>query len=343
MAFIDEIDIVVKGGDGGRGAVSFRREKFVSKGGPDGGDGGKGGDVYIEVAPNISTLSHLKGRRIFEAGSGKNGRPKKMTGANGANITIYVPRGTIIRQRKGGKVIAELMEYGDKFLLAKGGRGGRGNSSFATATMRAPRISENGAKGQIREYYLELRLIADVGLVGLPNAGKSTLLSNLTRATPKIADYPFTTIYPNLGVVWMSDYEHFIIADLPGLMEDSHKEVGLGERFLKHIERSGLICLVIDMAPNEGEVEPVKAIKILLSELESYKSGLSRRARIIVANKMDLKRAEENLKFLRESDVVSNLIIVPISALYKTGLDNFKNVVYNYIRYIDERTEDTGL
>jgi len=343
MVFIDELNITVKGGDGGKGAVSFRREKYISRGGPDGGDGGKGGDVYIEAKGGLSTLFHLKGRSIFEATKAKNGKPKKMTGASGSDLTICVPRGTIIRRKKGGHILAELLEFGDRFLLAKGGKGGRGNARFATATMRAPRFAEDGVRGQVLEYYLELRLIADVGLVGLPNSGKSTLLSALTRATPKIAPYPFTTLSPNLGVVWVDGIEHFVIADLPGLIEDAHKGVGLGERFLKHIEKSGLICLVIDMAPNEGETEPVKAVEILFKELESYSAKLLERTKIILANKMDLQSAEKNLILLRETDFANHLQIIPLSALYGTGLDNFKNVVYNYIRGINERTEDTGI
>jgi GTP-binding protein len=343
MAFIDELNITVRGGDGGKGAVSFRREKFIARGGPDGGDGGKGGDIYIETKGGLSTLLHLKGRNIFEAQKGKDGRPKKMTGANGKDTVIYAPRGTIIRRKKGGRILAELMEFGDRFLLAKGGKGGRGNARFATPTMRAPKFAEEGGRGQTKEYYLELRLIADVGLVGLPNAGKSTLLSVLTRATPKIAPYPFTTISPNLGVVWVDGIEHFIIADLPGLIEDAHKGVGLGERFLKHITRSGLICLVIDISPPEGGVAPVRAIEILLEELDNYSQGLSNNAKIIIATKMDLPGACENLKILKEDRIREELEIVAVSGLTKEGVANLKNKMYNYIKEINERSKDTGI
>ncbi|RLC42247.1 MAG: GTPase ObgE [Candidatus Coatesbacteria bacterium] len=334
--FIDELIITVKGGDGGDGVVSFRREKFVPRGGPDGGDGGKGGDVYFEARSGISTLFHLKGKNLFEAERGKHGKGKKMTGAGGNDLIIPVPRGTVVRRRRGGKVIAELNEYGDRFLAARGGRGGRGNVRFATPTHRAPRYAERGAKGQVREYYLELRLIADVGLVGLPNAGKSTLLSSLTRARPKIASYPFTTLSPNLGVVWLDSVKNFVIADLPGLVEDASKGVGLGEGFLKHIERAGVICLVVDIAPGDEEVKPVRAVEILLGELERYRSNLSKRAKIIAANKMDLPDSGNGLMQLKGCELAEGIDIVPISALKREGLDNLKNRMYNYI--LDEGT-----
>ncbi len=323
--FIDEASILVKAGDGGRGCVSFRREKYVPKGGPDGGDGGKGGDVYIVATSSKNTLLDFHYKRIFKAERGEHGKGKDQHGKNGKDLFIYVPVGTVIKDPKTGEVLADLVEDGQMWLAAKGGRGGRGNARFVSPTRQAPRYAEEGEKGEERELRLELKLIADVGLVGLPNAGKSTLISVISDAKPKIADYPFTTLVPNLGVVKYKDLT-FVVADIPGLIEGAHRGAGLGIQFLKHIERTRLIVHLIDVSTLNRE-EPLKPYEVIRNELESFSKTLAEKEEIVVFNKIDLLSGEELKHFV---DIYKKHIKVPllsISAIRKDGINNLIRLI----------------
>ncbi len=284
--FIDRVKIYVKAGDGGRGCVSFRREKFVPKGGPDGGDGGRGGDVILEVDPHLSTLIDFKYKPHYRAPNGGHGKGKKMKGRDAPPLVLKVPPGTVVRDAETGDVIADLTKPGERFVLAKGGRGGRGNVHFVKPWRQAPRIAEPGEKGEEKVVILELKLIADVGLVGLPNAGKSTLLSRISEAKPAIADYPFTTLYPVLGVVRVGEYESFVVADIPGIIEGAHKGAGLGLEFLRHIERTRLVLQLVDLSGFEKD--PFEAFEIVDKEIKNYGAGLENKPRIVVGTKIDL-------------------------------------------------------
>ncbi len=284
--FIDRVKIHVKAGDGGRGCVSFRREKFVPKGGPDGGDGGRGGDIILEVDPNLSTLIDYKYKPHYRASNGGHGKGKKMKGKDAPPLVLRVPPGTVVRDAETGEIIADLTKAGERFVLAKGGRGGRGNVHFVKPWRQAPRIAEPGEEGEEKTVVLELKLIADVGLVGLPNAGKSTLLSRISEAKPAIADYPFTTLYPVLGVVRVGDGESFVVADIPGIIEGAHRGAGLGLEFLRHVERTKLILQLVDLSG--FEVDPFEAFDIVDREIKSYGAGLEKKPRIVVGTKIDL-------------------------------------------------------
>jgi len=286
--FFDEAKIYVKAGDGGNGCVSFRREKYVPLGGPDGGDGGKGGDVYLVANPHLNTLIHFKRRIHFKAQRGGHGKGKKQKGRQGDDLLIEVPPGTVIRDAETGEFIAELIEEGQKALVARGGQGGRGNAAFATPTNQAPRIAERGEPGQERWLYLELKLIADVGIVGVPNAGKSTLLAAVSAARPKIADYPFTTLEPHLGVVTLDDYTSFVMADIPGLIKGAHAGAGLGHEFLRHIERTRVIIHLLDGA----SADPLSDYESINEELALFDPKLARKPQLVVLNKMDLPQAQ---------------------------------------------------
>ncbi|WP_048600459.1 GTPase ObgE [Rubeoparvulum massiliense] len=316
--FVDIVKIYVKGGDGGNGMVAFRREKFVPMGGPAGGDGGKGGDVIFEVDEGMHTLMDFRYQRHFKAERGEHGRSKNQFGRNAEDMIVKVPSGTIVTDLDSGELIADLTEHGQRALIAKGGRGGRGNSRFATSRHPAPEIAEKGEPGQERNIQLEMKLIADVGLVGFPSVGKSTLLSVVTSAKPKIADYPFTTLTPNLGVVDVGDGRSFVLADLPGLIEGAHQGAGLGHQFLRHVERTRLLVHVIDMAAVEGR-DPYEDFVKIEEELYQYHQGLADRPQIIVANKMDIPEAEENLQRFKEQ-LDRDLPIIPISAVTREGL-----------------------
>ncbi|TKJ39725.1 GTPase ObgE [candidate division LCP-89 bacterium B3_LCP] len=283
--FIDQVKIYLKAGDGGAGALSFRREKFVPKGGPDGGDGGHGGCIYFRVDPSVHTLMDFRYRQHFKGQSGRHGLGSNKTGRSGEDLYIPVPPGTIVKQLDSGKILADLVDDGQIFLVAEGGRGGRGNARFATSTNRAPRKFETGKPGDELKVELELKLIADVGLVGLPNAGKSTLLSRVSNARPKIADYPFTTLEPYLGIVSAGEYRSFVMADLPGLIEGAHQGKGLGHRFLKHIERTRILLFLID----SSIPETADAVQTLEDELAQFNSDLLRRPRVVALSKSDLK------------------------------------------------------
>ena len=284
MSFVDEAKFYVKGGDGGNGCVSFRREKYVPKGGPNGGDGGKGGSVYIRATRQVQSLIDFKYRSHFKAGRGDHGQGKDKHGANGSDLVIEVPTGSVIKEVDSGKILADLTDEGQEFLAARGGKGGLGNTHFASGSNRTPRIATDGKPGTDRWLRIELKLIADIGLVGLPNAGKSSLLANLSAANPKIGDYPFTTLEPQLGVLKEKYCVPYIIADIPGLIEDAHKGVGLGHAFLKHIERTCIILHVVDIS----EDNHLTNYLVLENELTKYKEGLVDRVKIIVLNKIDL-------------------------------------------------------
>ena len=292
--FVDYAKIVIKSGDGGDGTATFRREKYVAAGGPDGGDGGKGGDVYFAVDPNSNTLIDFRYTKKFKAENGQNGSGSHKFGKSGQDCIIKVPLGTIVRDAETNKVIMDLSEEGQKELILKGGRGGKGNSHFATSTRQAPRFAIDGEKGKEKEIILELKLLADVGLVGFPNVGKSTILSRVTKATPKIADYHFTTIDPNLGVVKTKYGDSFVLADIPGIIEGASEGIGLGTQFLRHVERTRLLLHVIDIAGTEGR-NPVEDFYKINDELKKYSEKLANRKQIIVANKIDSMQAFEFL------------------------------------------------
>lgn len=316
--FVDQVKIYVRGGDGGNGMVAFRREKYVPKGGPAGGDGGKGADVIFEVEEGLRTLMDFRYNRHFKAPRGEHGMSKNQHGKNAKDMVVKVPPGTVVTDAETNVVIADLTEHGQRAVIAKGGRGGRGNSRFATPANPAPELSEHGEPGFEREVVLELKLLADVGLVGFPSVGKSTLLSVVSSAKPKIAEYHFTTIVPNLGMIETDDGRSFVMADLPGLIEGAHSGVGLGHQFLRHIERTRVIIHVIDMAAVEGR-DPYNDYVTINRELEEYNLRLTERPQIIVANKMDMPDAEENLAEFKKR-LTDDHQIFPISALTKKGL-----------------------
>lgn len=316
--FVDQVKIYVKGGDGGNGMVAFRREKYVPKGGPAGGDGGKGADVIFEVEEGLRTLMDFRYNRHFKAQRGEHGMSKNQHGKNAKDMIVKVPPGTVVTDAETNAVIADLTEHGQRACIARGGRGGRGNTRFATPANPAPELSEHGEPGQEREVVLELKLLADVGLVGFPSVGKSTLLSVVSSAKPKIAEYHFTTLVPNLGMVETEDGRSFVMADLPGLIEGAHSGVGLGHQFLRHIERTRVIVHVIDMAAVEGR-DPYEDYTTINRELEEYNLRLTERPQIIVANKMDMPGAEENLAEFKNRLTEAHPIF-PISALTRKGL-----------------------
>lgn len=291
MHFIDEATITVRSGDGGRGCVSFRREKFVPRGGPDGGDGGNGGSVLIEVSPNLSTLLDFRYRNLFKAARGRHGMGKNMHGKGAPDRQIAVPPGTIITDADTGEILADLTRPGETLLVAKGGRGGRGNSAFTSSVNQAPDQAEPGRPGRERRLRLELKLIAEIGLIGLPNAGKSTLISRISRAHPKIADYPFTTLSPVLGVVSHRD-EEIVVADLPGLIEGAHRGAGLGHRFLRHAERTGGLIHLLDASQHSDGI--VAAYRTIRDEMEKFGPELAARPTLLAFTKMDLTGAREN-------------------------------------------------
>ncbi|EAF3627144.1 GTPase ObgE [Listeria monocytogenes] len=316
--FVDQVKIYVKAGNGGDGMVAFRREKFVPNGGPAGGDGGKGADVVFVVDEGLRTLVDFRFKRIFKAEHGEHGMSKSMHGRGAEDLVVKVPQGTIVKDIDTGEIIADLVAHGQRAVIAKAGRGGRGNKRFATPANPAPELSENGEPGQERNVQLELKVLADVGLVGFPSVGKSTLLSVVSAARPKIAAYHFTTIVPNLGMVDAGDGRSFVMADLPGLIEGASQGVGLGHQFLRHIERTRVIVHVIDMSGSEGRV-PYDDYMAINNELEQYNLRLMERPQIIVANKMDMPDAEENLNEFK-TKIAEDIPVFPISAVTKTGL-----------------------
>ncbi len=317
--FTDYVKILVKSGKGGDGAITFRREKYVAAGGPDGGDGGNGGSVYFQVDPDTNTLLDFRFKKKFKAEDGSNGSGNHCYGKSGEDLYIKVPRGTIIKDAETGKVVADLSEPNQVELVLPGGRGGKGNSHFATATRQAPHFAQDGEKGIEKEFILELKLLADVGLLGFPNVGKSTFLSVVTSAKPKIADYHFTTIIPNLGVVKTEYGDSFVIADIPGIIEGASQGVGLGIQFLRHVERTRLLLHVIDVSETEGR-SPKEDFYIINKELKEYSEKLSKRKQIIVANKVDAVQDNNRIKELEEVAKKENMELYKISAATGQGV-----------------------
>lgn len=313
--FYDQAKIFVQSGEGGDGCVAFRREKYVPHGGPAGGDGGKGGDVTLMVSAHLNTLYRFSRQRHFKAERGQHGRGKNQTGANGEEMIVEVPPGTVVRDAGTGELLADLTEPGQRFVAAHGGRGGRGNARFATATNQAPRMAERGEPGQERWLELELKLLADVGLVGLPNAGKSTLLAAVSAARPKIADYPFTTLQPNLGVVVLDDFTSMVLADIPGLIEGASLGAGLGHEFLRHIERTRLLIHLLDGA---GE-DPLEAFDAINAELAAFDEQLAAKPQIVAFNKMDLDRAQDVWPLVRDELRDRGYEALAISGLTRIG------------------------
>ena len=324
--FTDYVKITAKAGNGGNGAISFRREKYVAAGGPDGGDGGKGGDIYFEVDPDSNTLIDFRYKKKFKAENGKNGEGAHKYGKSGEDLYIKVPIGTIVRDAETNKVLADLSNPGQKALILSGGRGGKGNSHFATSTRQAPRFAQDGEKGEEKELILELKLLADVGLIGFPNVGKSTFLSMTTSATPKIADYHFTTLEPNLGVVKTDYGDSFVIADIPGIIEGASEGTGLGIQFLRHIERTRLLLHVIDVSGSEGR-DPVQDFYTINEELKKYSEKLSKRKQVIVANKIDVMQDEKLYKNLEKVAKENNMDIFKISAATGEGISELMKYV----------------
>lgn len=314
--FFDKAEIYVKGGDGGNGCVSFRRQKYVPHGGPDGGNGGKGGDVYLVATSHLNTLVKFKKRSHFKAENGTHGKGKNQTGRQGEDLLIEVPQGTVVRDSETGELLADLTEEGQKVLVARGGRGGRGNAAFATSTQQAPRLAERGEPGEERWLDLELKLIADVGIVGAPNAGKSTLLTAVSAARPKIADYPFTTLQPNLGVVSLDDTTSFVMADIPGLIEGAHRGRGLGHEFLRHIERTRLLIHLL----NGAAADPLVEYEDINHELVLFSDKLAAKPQLVVLNKMDLAQARRIWASVKEAMTEQGQEAISISALTGEGV-----------------------
>ncbi len=293
MKFVDEATVRVRAGNGGHGCLSFRREKFVERGGPDGGDGGHGGDVYLVADDSINTLADFRVARKYRAESGEGGAGRNMTGKSGEDLEVRVPRGTIIHDVDTGELIGDLTDAGQRLKVVEGGRGGQGNTRFKSSTNRAPRKITQGTPGEARHLKLELKLLADVGLVGLPNAGKSTLIRSMSAAKPKVADYPFTTLHPNLGVVAVGPFQSFVMADVPGLIEGAAEGAGLGIQFLKHLQRTRLLLHLIDIAPLDTDADPADAFRSIEAELHKYSADLTEKPRWLVINKTDLLAADD--------------------------------------------------
>jgi len=317
--FVDEIDIFVRGGDGGAGCVSFRREKYVPRGGPDGGDGGDGGSVWLEADPALTTLLDYHYKRHYHAERGQHGEGSNRSGASGDDLVLRVPLGTLVTDRDSGEALGDLTRPGERVLMARGARGGRGNARFASSTNRAPRRADLGRSGPERWIHLELKLLADVGVIGFPNAGKSTLVSRLSAAKPKIADYPFTTLVPTLGIVRADDDASFVIADLPGLIPGAAEGRGLGHQFLRHTERTRLLLHMLDTDPNTGR-DPLEDLGVIDAELAAYSHDLAARPQIVVVNKADLPDAAPAIERIRRHCVVAGRPCHVISAVTGQGL-----------------------
>ncbi|HEV7766363.1 MAG TPA: GTPase ObgE [Thermoanaerobaculia bacterium] len=331
--FKDEATIRVKAGDGGHGCIAFRREKFVPKGGPSGGDGGKGGSVWIVASQRLNTLYHLQFQREWKAGRGEHGMGSNCSGQDGSDVTIELPVGSVIRDKATDDIIADLSEDGERVLVARGGRGGWGNQHFATATRQAPRFAQDGNLGDELELFIELKLIADVGLIGLPNAGKSTLISVISAAKPKIADYPFTTLIPNLGVVSADNSQTFVVADIPGLIEGAHEGHGLGDQFLRHVERCSVLVHLVDLSANE---DPAADAEVIARELALYSQLLASKPRIIVGSKID-SIVPENSEKLRAYAEKGGYQYHEISAVVGDGVKELVRLLARLIRENQEQ------
>ena len=324
--FIDEAKIRVKAGDGGNGCMAFRREKYVPRGGPSGGDGGHGGDIWMESSERHNTLVHFRFNPEYKAERGRHGEGSKKTGRDGEGIVLKVPVGTIVYDEDTGERVHDFSRPDERVVIARGGRGGRGNAQFATSTHQAPREHEEGRPGEERNFRLELKLLADVGLVGYPNVGKSTLISVISAARPKVADYPFTTLEPNLGVVLAGDKgkeESFVVADIPGLIEGAHTGSGLGTQFLRHIERTRLLVHLVDVSDSSGRADVVKDVEVIRGELASFGAGLEDKPTLMVASKIDVANPEK-LKKLKQWATRKKLKLYPISAVTGEGIEKLK-------------------
>ncbi|MBN2845186.1 MAG: GTPase ObgE [Deltaproteobacteria bacterium] len=319
MKFVDEAKIYIRSGDGGKGCVSFRREKYVPRGGPDGGDGGKGGDIVAMASKSHRTLLDMKYNQHHFAKRGDHGSGSNKTGKSASDLEIILPVGTIVSDAETGEILADLTEDGQRSILARGGIGGRGNARFATATNRAPRYAQDGIPGEERVINLELKLLADVGITGLPNVGKSTFISRISAAKPKIADYPFTTLKPNLGIVKFGDYGSFAVADIPGLIEGAHRGAGLGIKFLRHIERTSLLLHIIDISKDDY-VSGWEDFKTVNNELVSFSSSMIEKPQIVAINKMDLPVTQERIQAERDTFGKEGITIFPISAVTGEGI-----------------------
>ena len=319
--FIDQVSITVQAGNGGNGCCSFRREKYIPLGGPDGGDGGKGGDVVLEVDPSLSTLVDLRYQKIYQAGSGRSGKGQQMTGKSGRDRVIRLPPGTLVKDAESGELLVDLTESNQQFIVANGGDGGRGNFRFKSATQRAPKRIEIGWRGEKKILFLELKLLADVGIIGFPNAGKSTLISKISNARPKIANYPFTTLVPNLGVVRLEEGQSFVAADIPGVIEGAHEGKGLGHQFLKHIERTRLVLHLVDFSSSDEE-SILSCYQKLQEELKNFSAELSQKPQILVATKADDPQSQKNIKVFSSLMVELNPDFYIISSFTGTGIQD---------------------
>lgn len=324
--FVDQVSISVRSGKGGAGCVSFRREKFVPKGGPNGGNGGRGGDVVLVADSQLHTLLDHRYRREYAADNGAPGQPSRKSGRSGEALRIYVPCGTVVRDEDTGELLADLVEDGQSFAIARGGRGGRGNAEFATSTNRTPRRAEPGRPGEERQLLLELKLIADIGLVGFPNAGKSTLISTISAARPKIADYPFTTLEPNLGIVRYREYDSFTVADLPGLIEGAHEGKGLGTQFLRHVERTRVLTMLIDCMAEDY----TRDIEVLRNELRSHSVELAAKPWFVAVSKTDAAD-EETLERIRTLKSALDVPVYAFSSVSGEGVDALKDAMWQQI------------
>lgn len=344
MRFVDEANIKVSAGNGGRGAVSFRREKFIPFGGPDGGDGGKGADIYLEGVEGINTLADFRFNRAFRAPHGTAGSGNDCTGAGGEDLIVPVPIGTVVTDIETEEQLGDLTSVGQRLLVAKGGKGGWGNARFKTSTNRTPRKAMPGLEGEKRELRLELKVMADVGLLGLPNAGKSTLIRSVSAAKPKVADYPFTTLHPNLGVVRVGDHRSFVMADIPGLIEGAADGAGLGIQFLKHLQRTRVLLHLIDIVPPDPDADPVKDARAIAGELKKFSADLAKKERWLVLNKIDQLPADEADKVCK--DIVRRLRwkgpVVRISGLARQGTEHLCQAIMKRIEEIDAEAAEGG-
>ena len=336
MKFFDEAFITVQSGDGGRGCVSFRREKFIPRGGPDGGDGGTGGNVIFRSSSHRRTLYPFRFKRQFRAQNGSHGQGKQKTGKKGDDLIIEIPPGTLIIDEETNEIIKDFTQPEETYIIAEGGRGGQGNRRFKTATHRAPRFAQPGEPGRFLKLKLELKLLADVGIIGLPNAGKSTLISVISSATPKIADYPFTTLTPTLGVVQAGWGEPFVVADIPGLIEGAHKGVGLGTRFLRHIERTRVLVHLIDTATIDPQ-RPLAEYDTINRELANYSPQLTEKPQLVVLNKMDLSDTKEAAAAFQAA--VKDREVLRISAVTRKGVDKLTSMM---IKYLEDNNQEQG-
>jgi GTPase len=333
VKFIDEAIITVQSGDGGKGCLSFRREKFIPRGGPDGGDGGKGGDIILSTTSRKRTLYQFRFQRHFKAKNGEHGQGKKKTGKNGLNLTIELPPGTLVIDADTGHLIKDLVDTDETFVILKGGRGGQGNTRFKTSTHRTPRFAQPGEPGETRTLKLELKLLADVGIIGLPNAGKSTLIAAISSARPKIANYPFTTLTPSLGVVQTDWAEPFVVADIPGLIKGAHQGTGLGIKFLRHIERTRILVHLIDVSSIDPD-DPLHEYHTINQELVMYDEKLVQKPQIVVLNKLDLPEAQNAAEIFQSA--VKDKKVLFISALTGQGLEQLKSQIVQLLDSNDE-------